>query len=444
MNNHKRGVRRPAGLPSHQVKQERVPRRRPARTVMTGLGIVAVAVTVSACGSNKKATPSASKPAATFSGAPVTVYVSVPIKNAIGDLSDVPAAARAAAAAINSRGGLDGHEVKIATCNDSDPNAEVACARQAKASNALAFVGSTFVLNPQASEQILADASIPQVAPEATNTVEYSMPNNFLIDGAVFGYFTCGPQAAQTVKQTKIGFLAQDYPVQKQLGAILGKSAQAQKFDFTGGVYVPASQTDLSSAVAQITGSGAKVVVSGLTPTLVPAYLQALTATGAQVTTCLVPTSFRIDDLAKLGGGENVYVASGLPAPTASSSNPLIKEFLKDMAAEKNSGDADADITQRQPINALRAWLGMHIIEETAKSVHGSLTGATLMAALSKQKVDLGGDIAPPLDFSKPQASKPFARVFNDEVRLLKWDSSKKELMPTTAQPVHVLPLLGG
>ena len=426
-----------------------------ARTLTAALVTVAVAAGLTACGGSSHSTPDpsgggggstapASDTKVAYTGAPVTIYVEVPIQNAIGDLSEVPAAARAAAATINAHGGLDGHEVKIATCNDSDPNAEVACARQAVSSKALAFVGSTFVLNPGAAENIVASADLPSVAPELTNTVEYSIKTNFPVDGAVFGFFTCGAQAAQLTGAKKVAFLAQDYPVQKQLGSILGKTTQALGGSFAGAVYVPASQTDLTPAVAQLKSDGAQVVVSGLTPTLVPSYLQALTETATQVSSCLIPVSFRVDDLAQLGSAAgNAYVASGLPAPSAASKYPLVREFVNEMAAEKARGDAAADLTVRQPINALRAWLGMHIIAQVAKTISGPLDSHTLFAALNKATMNLGG-ITPTLDFAKPLANKAFSRVFNDQVMLLKWDPASKSLVDTDRPPIHVRPLIGG
>ena len=426
-----------------------LPRRSRLLAASTTLSlIVGASLLAAGCGSDDDAAPSTTGAAApakrvSFSGAPVTIYTLSQLKTPVGDLSEIPAAARAGAAAINAAGGLDGHEVKVVACNDTDANAELACARKAIAGKAIAFVGSAFTFNGAAAQALLTKAGIANVAPLAVSPAEYAVPVNFLIDGATFGAFTCPGAVARQAGAKKIGFVAQNFPVQKQLGTALEGVSAAQGLEFTGSVYTPANQSDFASTAQGLTSEGAQVVSIGLTPAAVPGFLQAASATGSTYSKCLIPPAFSVDALAKLGSAASgIYVGSGLPPVSSASKYPLVKRFVTEMEAAEQAGDEDADLTIHQPTNALRSWLGMHIVGEAAKRVDGELTAKTLFKALNGLQVDLGG-VTPPLDFAKPNPAAPFARVFNGQVRLLEWDAEEKQLVDTDSPPADALKLLG-
>lgn len=424
---------------------------RPSSRSAARAGLAALAATallVTGCGGDDATTTTASTAAAaskvTFKGDPVTIYTNGPLKNAIGNFAEIPAAARAAATAINAKGGLKGHEVRVKACNDTDANAELACARKAKQDDALAFVGSTFILNPGGAEQILQGAKIPNVAPLVSNNVEYTNPTNFPIDGAIFGFFTCSAQGAQATGKKKVAYIAQNFAAQKELVPVLEKLSKAQGLQFVGSVFLSPTQTDFSSAAGELQSKGADLTIVALTPATAPAFLQARAQLGDTSAVCITPSSFSVDDLAKVGAAaDGIYVASTLPGPGSADEYPLVQQFVADMKAAKGAGDGDADLTKGQPTNALRTWLGMHAIEQAAGRVRGELTNASLLRALNRTTLDTGG-VVPPIDFAKPNAAKPFARVFNGTVRLLRWNAGEKSLDRTKTPDLDALPILTG
>src|ERR1700677_1225853 len=146
-------------------------------TVSVGLGVLVAGV--SACGSGRS-------PAATTAKAPLAIMQMAPPSNpATGNIFD---GTTVAAAAINARGGVDGHPIKVIDCDDgapfSDPNDTAQCASQAVQDHVLAMVGnfSLFTSNIYASLQPASIANIgglPSTSVDNTNPLSYPVqPDN--------------------------------------------------------------------------------------------------------------------------------------------------------------------------------------------------------------------------------------------------------------------------
>ncbi|MFE7380735.1 ABC transporter substrate-binding protein [Streptomyces zhihengii] len=74
---------------------------------------------------------------------PVTVMTFAPVDTPATNMPGMPSMAKAYARWAASRGGLDGHELRVLTCNsDNTPQGSAACARRAVQENAVAVVGS--------------------------------------------------------------------------------------------------------------------------------------------------------------------------------------------------------------------------------------------------------------------------------------------------------------
>jgi ABC-type branched-subunit amino acid transport system substrate-binding protein len=397
---------------------------------------MAVAGVAAGCGSDDGGGGGSTATKQSFSGSPVTLYFSGPLKTPIADTSDAAAAVKAAARKINEDGGLRGHELVVKTCNDTDANAELQCARKAAREGALAFVGSAFIFNPKASQDALAQQRVASVAPLAIQMVEYSSPINFPLQTTSFGILACPQQMAQAVGAKRVSAIAQDLPVQKELLKTVQGVSAVGGIPYGKNVTIPVSQTDLSSAVRELADSKADTVVNVLAPTAQPSV-------GQKFKFCSAPSNYTTAVVKQLGAAANdVYVSIGLPpvGEKGATKYPLIQQFRKEMQAARDAGDKDADLGQlRAQPNALNAWLGVQVIKQVAADVKGALTSKTLLAALNKAKVDLG-NLTPPLDFSKPVPVKTVSRLFNPVVNLYKWDAGTGEWTKVdAAKPVNVL-----
>ncbi len=76
-------------------------------------------------------------------GDPVTVMTWAPIGTNATNMPGMPAMAKAYARWVNASGGINGHELRVLTCNErNDGGAAADCARRAAKENAVAVVGS--------------------------------------------------------------------------------------------------------------------------------------------------------------------------------------------------------------------------------------------------------------------------------------------------------------
>lgn len=394
----------------------------------------------------KADTGSASTPAPAqavrFTGKPVTIYTSAPLKTPIANVPESPAGLKAAAKAMNARGGLVGHKVLVKVCNDTDPNAEVTCARNAKRDGALALAGAIFLLNGPAANAALAKEGIPSVASILTPG-QYSSPIVFPIDDPADGYTACPALAPAASGKSKIGMISQNLPIQLATVKAIRNETKLLKSDFTKTVVVPIATADFSSAVQELADKGSEIVISQLTPPAIPGFVTAANSLGKKFVYCSTASQGPVDVLKKLGPlASDYYFGSTFPPLSDADKYPLLKQFVDEMKAAQDAGDEAANTGTGIPSHGLRAWLGLQVIEQAAKTVKGELNSASLMTALQTLKVDFGG-VVPPIDYSKPNAIKGYERLFNAEQRLIKWDPAKKELVSTDAEPIDALKVQG-
>ncbi|MFI2212001.1 ABC transporter substrate-binding protein [Streptomyces sp. NPDC020141] len=167
------GSRRPT-LASPQGPRSPRTGRRPWR----GLPVVAAAagaLLVTGCG----AAPGASED----SRPPVTVMTFAPEKTQATNMPGMPAMAVAYARWVNARGGVDGHPLKVITCNERNTaQGAAACAMRAVREKAAAVVGS-YSQHADAFLPPLEDAGIPFIGGFGISEAEFSSYLSYPVNG---------------------------------------------------------------------------------------------------------------------------------------------------------------------------------------------------------------------------------------------------------------------
>ncbi|MEU9209360.1 ABC transporter substrate-binding protein [Streptomyces sp. NPDC048415] len=114
---------------------------------------------------------------------PVTVMTWAPEKTAATNKPGMPAMAKAYARWVNSHGGINGHQLKILTCNDHNDSVDAAkCALRAADENVVAVVGSY----SQHSRSFLApleSAGIPYLGGYGVTDDEFTSPLSYPVNG---------------------------------------------------------------------------------------------------------------------------------------------------------------------------------------------------------------------------------------------------------------------
>lgn len=113
----------------------------------------------------------------------VTVMTWAPEKTAATNKPGMPAMAKAYARWVNANGGINGHELKILTCNDRNQTVTAAkCARRAADENVVAVVGS-YSQHGRSFLAPLESAGIPYIGGYGVTDDEFASALSYPVNG---------------------------------------------------------------------------------------------------------------------------------------------------------------------------------------------------------------------------------------------------------------------
>ncbi|MFF9841161.1 ABC transporter substrate-binding protein [Streptomyces sp. NPDC020422] len=114
---------------------------------------------------------------------PVTVMTWAPDQTRATNMPGMPAMAQTYARWVNANGGIDGHELRVLTCNEQNTSAgAAACARRAVREGAVAVVGS-YSQNGRAFMAPLEAAGIPYIGGYGISEDEFTSPLSYPVNG---------------------------------------------------------------------------------------------------------------------------------------------------------------------------------------------------------------------------------------------------------------------
>jgi branched-chain amino acid transport system substrate-binding protein len=377
---------------------------------------LALASTAAACGSSSKdatTTTTTTK----LTGTPVTIGVIYLEDEAIGaDSSRVEDSLRAAVAALEARGGLNGHpiEIKVCTTGANDTNAGARCANEmANDPSLIAMVGSS-TSNGDAVNPILEKAGIANIALTPLGATDYSSPVNFPVTGGA----VTGPGVATLLTDTfglkKISLAFPDLAATAALPVLFAQALDPRNLTLGNQVKLPLDKQDLAAEAAQLAKDAdgiavtatedqfARLVKSGRSSGIWPTDLKVATFT-ATLTKDVIDT---------LGADAEGIYAPSLLALTAVKS-PAMNRYLDDLETYGKN-----DILSLAEDDVVKApWLGLQILAAATKDLT-TIDRASVLAAMGKLQFDPEG-MAPPIDFSKPNTTilgGAVPRLFNASV----------------------------
>lgn len=114
---------------------------------------------------------------------PITVMTFAPEETRATNMPGMPAMAQAYAKYVNEKGGIDGHELRVLTCNEHNTTAgAAACARRAVAEGAVAVVGS-YSQNGRAFMAPLEAAGVPYIGGYGVSEEEFTSYLSYPVNG---------------------------------------------------------------------------------------------------------------------------------------------------------------------------------------------------------------------------------------------------------------------
>jgi ABC-type branched-subunit amino acid transport system substrate-binding protein len=313
--------------------------------------------------------------------APLKLMVITAVGTPIQNYPDAEAGAKAAAAAINRRGGIRGRQLEILVCNQqSNANTAAACARRAVEEKVAAVVGESHNLNAF-TLPILAAAGIPSIGlqPFAT-VVDWSNPYSFPLHsgslgntmGLVWGFKALGAKRVALVPQETATALAQ--------AKLLRNTLKAARLQYAGVIPLPTGISDYSPYVQRLREMNADTVimVAGM-PSSLP-FIRTAASVGIRphwghnAGTVGEPEAETFGSLA-----EGMLLGSNLPSFRQTTYRG-IRVFNAEMSAAGYGGDP---IYLRSI--GLNAWLSVYAVQALAQSMTGEIDNRSLFAAANRK-----------------------------------------------------------
>jgi branched-chain amino acid transport system substrate-binding protein len=318
----------------------------------------------------------------------------------IGEIADLTGAttfpsgtdgAKAAVAAVNKAGGINGHKLNLIVCDSqANPNVAVECANQMVSSHVL-YVDTDFSNEGDSFMPVLRSAGIPVMTGTPVGTDELSFPNSYVLGS---GTTIDGGAAAMCAKlgATKIGIAQLDVAGLAPLVNLTYKTiapfglTQAN----TSITLIPPTAVDLSVyAAALIQKSNCIVQILG--PNQEVSLAAAVHSQDPSIP-IVAPANTSVAQWQTIGKlADNVCENASSPPATLTGA-PGIVQYNAEMDAYNKSGTRDGI--------SIAGWASVHLAAKVLAKV-ANPTAATYMQALNA-----AGTISvpplPPLNFTKP------------------------------------------
>jgi ABC-type branched-subunit amino acid transport system substrate-binding protein len=393
---------------------------------LVGAVLAVVLGVASACGSSSKA-PSSSPAGSSGSATTVAGATGTPIKLMLIYTANSPAAnspealagAKAAAMAINSAGGVKGHQIQIIGCNDQfSANIAAQCAETAVSDHVVASIAAQTIYGTS-TDPVFQQAGIAMIGNQPTVPTDLSTPVSYpYAPSSINGYEAIVFKFAQ-MGFTKIAFGVLNNPAgpenadPAEAATAAAKTPSGQPVKNVGVVSIPITASDFSPEATALHETGAQAVLFVTSPQSLGAVVTASKQLGYNQT---FGSSFVAPSQLKAYGSalNGLVVDSYLPAiPGTSQGNAGIDEFQSEMAKAAAAGVPDASGIDNVDVTSLDGWLSVYAVQQIASSITGqSVTAASFLPAVQQAKdLNVKGLI---VDWTPSKAGPaPYTRISN-------------------------------
>ncbi|WP_165818466.1 ABC transporter substrate-binding protein [Frankia canadensis] len=368
----------------------------------------------------------------------IVLTVIIPTVSKPPTLPYVTSAVKAAAAAVNAKGGISGKQIEIKVCNENNnPNDATKCARQAVSDHSVAVVGSFSTSGSQVTS-ILAKAGIPLVGFGAITPGDYACATCYNFDAGSTLAFAGLPGALRSQGAKTVTTVTLDLASAAANVSAVEHAAQSAGLQTTSAVKVGLTSTDLAPAVQAVEQSKADAAVSVVPAELTAAFLKAAAQAKAPFTVGAVDGQIN-SVLSQIRGtqDDHLLVVSAYPPIDAVATYPGLAQFTTELQAQAKTGDKDA---ATRDSSSVRAWLAVHVVAQVAAGITGDITSTSLNDALKTAKdIDLYG-ILPKWTPSAKGHVPGFDRVSNARVFFMRLNDGKF----SAAKPIAGIDLNSG
>jgi branched-chain amino acid transport system substrate-binding protein len=322
-----------------------------------------------------------------------------------------------------TRGGLNGHEVKLIVYDDgSDPARHKAQVQDAvERQHVVAFLMEGAPLTGRASIDYLEAKRVPVIGTSTGESFTYDSPMYFpqassglgMYHGGLFG----AAEKMVPAGKTKLGTLAcaeaQECGDADQYWA---KTAPQAGFEQVYKARISLAQPDFTAECLAARNSGAEVLLFATDPNTVSRFAASCARQNYRPAyagpSAVLADRFKDDsNMGGVVGGMNVfpYFQSGTPA--TDEFHRVMKVYGKGIVVEST---------------ASTAWVAGKVLEKAASNLPEPPTSESILKGLWSIKDDTFGDLTQPLTFVENQPAKPIGCWFSVAVETRSWVSGFK------------------
>lgn len=343
--------------------------------------------------------------ASSGSPAPITVMTWAPEGTKATNMPGMPAMAEAYAKYINAKGGINGHKLKVLTCNEHNDSVAVAnCVDRASHAGAVAVVGS-YSEHGASFSAALETAGIPYIGGYGITQEEFASPVSYPVNGGLPALLAGNGQQL-AAKCSKVSLVRPDTTAGDQFPGFLDAGLRnAGKSDATD-LRAPDDATDYTSAAQQSIGNDASgqcvtAVLGDATATFFDSFRR-LRETDSGTGTEHAPRAHIASVLGSVtqstvdstGGGtsplEGALVTSWYP-PAADTAWAPMKQVIQKYAFNDDRIDANDPGVQT-------TWIAYTAFTQVVASLgHQAITATNVMRAFGSAHGISTGGLAPPL-----------------------------------------------
>jgi branched-chain amino acid transport system substrate-binding protein len=362
--------------------------------VRLGVVVAAAAVALAACGSSAS---TSSTPSSSSSGSG-SAADTAPIKiGTVGGYSGFSADTSLATAQglqawakdINSRGGLDGHQVEVIVKDDaSDPaKSELAVKTLVESDHVIALVGNHEAGQEGVWASYIDSKHVPVVGGVAGGDPYVTDPNFFPVTDTSANASVGYPNAAKLFGKSKVSVVyCAEVPACAQQDGQIASYAKMLGIGHVPGVSVSGTATSYTAQCEKLKGEGADAVFLGTALVTAQRFVQECATQGYKPLFIDEPLNWKSTDASDPTWNGLVLAAD---APLWFGDGPGTAEFLAAMKKYEPTADLNNGTTT--------GWYAGKAFEAALKGATGPITSQSVYDGLYKlgPNFDLGGVISP-------------------------------------------------
>jgi ABC-type branched-subunit amino acid transport system substrate-binding protein len=297
----------------------------------------AIALVVAGCSSSKSSGGSGGSSSAasgsSATGSPILVGSELSVTSAVYSQPDAKAGLVTAIAAINAKGGVKGHPLKLDFCDTQyTVNGELTCARKLAADKVAAVIGPQFLADQSGAETtLLAKANIPIFGTQGLSPAELNNADVYPLSSGLPGWAYGAADQMLRAGATKIAIMVDTNPG-SQFGASLITTALKSAGKTSNGTVIgdPTSDPTFSTAAAKVTANGTNGVLLFPSPVNVPKMVAALKQAGYTGKIGTLSVIFPQALITALGSAAEGVLVDSQAAFTTDTSIPAVAQYLAD------------------------------------------------------------------------------------------------------------------